>query len=115
MTFFDKEVSILAYIHKLDIDEEREKAFKKLKVTNISDFLKKKKIQTDGANEKKKYLETVSQKFISGDTLNYKTMTIEDRIKMKLAEHGLGVEFDSKVVGRFSSSLSMSINCWPQR
>ena len=23
MTFFDKEVSILAYIHKLDIDEER--------------------------------------------------------------------------------------------
>lgn len=96
MTFFDKEVSILAYIHKLDIDEEREKSFKKLKVTNISDFLKK-KIQTDGAM--KKYLETVSQKFISGDTLNYKTMTIEDRIKMKLAEHGLGVEFDSKVVG----------------
>ena len=74
----------------------REKSFKKLKVTNISDFLKK-KIQTDGAM--KKYLETVSQKFISGDTLNYKTMTIEDRIKMKLAEHGLGVEFDSKVVG----------------
>ena len=113
MTFFDKEVSILAYIHRLDINEERDKSFKKLEVDNITDFLKK-KIQTDGAM--KKYLDTVSEKFISGDTLNYKNMTIEDKIKMKLAEHGMGVEFHSKVSGgsvtlyRYEPSIGLKMS-----
>jgi len=93
---YDKEVSLLAYIHRLDQDEEREKAFKKHKVDNITDFLKK-RIQKDGAM--KKYLETVTSKFVSAETLNYKDMKIEEQIKMKLAEHGLAVEFDSKVQG----------------
>lgn len=93
---YDKEVSILAYIHRLDEDESRAKAFKEAKVDNITDFLKK-RIQRDGAM--KKYLETVSAKFVSAETLNYKSMTTEERIKMKLAEHGLGVEFHSKVRG----------------
>ena len=110
---FDREVSILAYIHRLDIDEERDKAFKKLKVDNITDFLKK-KIQKDGAM--KKYLATVSKNFISGKTLNYATMTTEEKIKMKLAEHGLGVEFDSKVVGsaitlyRYTPSIGLKMS-----
>lgn len=93
---YDKEVSMLAYIHRLDVDEEREKAFKKMKVDNITDFLKK-RIQKDGAM--KKYMETVSAKFVSAETLNYKNMTTEEQIKMKLAEHGIAVEFDSKVQG----------------
>lgn len=93
---FDKEVSILAYIHRLDVNEEREQAFKKMKVDNITDFLKK-RIQKDGAM--KKYMDTVSAKFVSAETLNYKTMTTEEKIKMKLAEHGLAVEFHSKVRG----------------
>lgn len=93
---FDKEVSIMAYIHRLDVDEERAKRFKEMKVENITDFLKK-KIQTTGSM--KKYLDTVAKKFISANTLNYKDMKIEERIKMKLAEHGLGVEFDSMIVG----------------
>lgn len=94
--FYDKEVSILAYIHGLDIDEEKAKKFKEMKVDNITDFLKK-KIQKEGSM--KKYLEVVSQKFISGATLNYKEMKIEERIKMKLAEHGMAVEFEDKIVG----------------
>lgn len=93
---YDKEVSILAYIHRLDLDEEREKAFKTMKVDNITDFLKK-RIMKDGAM--KKYLETVSTKFVSAETLNYKNMTTEEKIKMKLAEHGLAVEFHSKIQG----------------
>lgn len=110
---FDKEVSILAYIHRLDIDVERAKKFKEMKVENITDFLKK-KIQKDGSM--KKYLETVATKFISANTLNYKEMKIEDRIKMKLAEHGLGVEFDSMVVGpsvtlyRFEPSIGLKMS-----
>lgn len=93
---FDREVALLAYIHRLDVTEVRAAELKKLKVDNITDFLKK-KIQTTGSM--KKYLETVSKKFVSASTLNYSTMRIEDKIKMKLAEHGLGVEFDSKITG----------------
>jgi len=110
---YDKEVSILAYIHRLDQDEEREKAFKKNKVDNITDFLKK-RIQKDGAM--KQYLETVSAKFVSAETLNYKTMTTEEKIKMKLAEHGLAVEFHSKVRGnsvelyRYEPSIGLKMS-----
>lgn len=110
---FDKEVSLLAYIHRLDQDEEREKAFKKDKVNNITDFLKK-RIQKDGAM--KQYLETVTAKFVSAETLNYKNMTTEEKIKMKLAEHGLAVEFDSKVQGnsvelyRYEPSIGLKMS-----
>lgn len=110
---YDKEVSILAYIHRLDQDEAREKAFKKDKVNNITDFLKK-RIQKDGAM--KKYLETVTAKFVSADTLNYKDMTTEEKIKMKLAEHGLAVEFHSKVQGnsvelyRYEPSIGLKMS-----
>lgn len=94
---FDKEVSILSYIYRLDDNEERNQAFKRMKVENITDFLKK-KIQKDGSL--KKYMETVTAQFISAKTLNYKTMQREERIKYKMAEFGIGLEFHSKVVGR---------------
>jgi S-DNA-T family DNA segregation ATPase FtsK/SpoIIIE len=93
---YDREVSILAYVNYLDVDSEREALFKKAKVHNITDFLKK-RIQKDGTM--KRYMETVTKQFISAETLNYKKMEVHDRIKMKLAEHGIAVEFDSKVVG----------------
>lgn len=94
--FYDKEVAILAYIHRLDVDEKRAAAFKKAKVDNITDFLKK-RIQKDGVM--KKQLEVLHEKFISSKTLNYSNMTTEEKIKMKYAEHGLSLNFDSKVVG----------------
>jgi len=93
---WDKEVSILSYIYRLDVQEERNQAFKKMKVDNITDFLKE-KIQKEGSI--KKYMEQVASQFVSAKTLNYKDMTIEERIKMKLAEHGIGLEFHSKVEG----------------
>lgn len=110
---FDREVSILSYIHKLDITEEREKIFKQMKVDNITDFLKK-KIQKSGAM--KKYLESVSKNFVSGKTLNYKDMTIQEKIKFKMAEHGLGLEFDSVITGgsvtlyRFEPSIGLKMS-----
>lgn len=93
---YDKEVAILAYIHRLDQDEERERQFKKLKVNNVTDFLKK-KVEKRGAM--KKYLDVVTEKFISAQTLNYKNMQTHEKIKMKLAEHGLSVDFVDKIVG----------------
>ena len=110
---FDKEVSLLAYIHRLDMDEIRAEKLKEAKVDNITDFLKK-KIQTTGSM--KKYLDVVAKKFISGKSLNYKDMTTEERIKMKLAEHGIAVDFDSKVVGgsvtlyRYEPSIGLKMS-----
>jgi len=110
---YDREVSILSYIYKLDIVKEREKQFKKAKVDNVTDFLKK-KIQKRGAMLK--YLESVSKNFVSGKTLNYKDMTIQDKIKFKLAEHGIGLEFDSMVVGgsvtlyRYEPSIGLKMS-----
>lgn len=93
---YDNEVAILAYIHRLDEPDHREKAFARMKVDNITDFLKR-KIQKAGAM--KKYLETVSKHFVSATTLNYATMTTQEKVKMKLAEHGIGVEYREKIVG----------------
>ena len=95
-SLYDNEVSLLAYIHRLDVDEEKAKVFKKLKVDNITDFLKKKISSSKSLSQ---FLEATSKKFVSAVTLNYEKMTTEEKIKMKLAEHGIGVEFDSKVVG----------------
>jgi len=93
---YDNEVSLLAYIHRLDVDEEKAKALKKAKVDNITDFLRRKIVRTKSLNQ---FEETIARKFISAKTLNYKTMTPEEKIRMKLAEHGINVDFDSKVVG----------------
>ncbi len=93
---FDNEVAIISYINYLDVQEKRDDQFRKMKVDNIADFVKK-KIQKSGSM--KKYLETVEKKFISGAALNYKDMQIQDKIKMKLAEHGIALDFDSKVQG----------------
>lgn len=93
---YDNEVSLLAYIHHLDDTEERAKQLKKMKVDNITDFLRKKITRSKSLH---KFMETTAQKFVSAATLNYATMTTEEKIKMKLAEYGIGLEFDSKTVG----------------
>lgn len=94
--FYDNEVSLLAYIHRLDDTEEQARQFKKAKVDNITDFLRRKIAKSKSLNE---FMETAAKKFVSAATLNYSTMTTEEKIKMKLAEHGIGLEFDSKIVG----------------
>lgn len=93
---YDNEVSLLAYIHRLDDTEEMAKQLKKARVDNITDFLRRKIARSRSLHQ---FEETVAKKFVSGATLNYATMTTEEKIKMKLAEHGIGLEFDSKVVG----------------
>ena len=110
---FDREVAILSYIHRLDVDEAKAKMLQKMKVDNITDFLKK-RIQRDGSMTK--LLETVQKKFISAKTLDYKNMTIEERIKMKLAEHGIAMQFESKLEGgaftlyRFEPSVGLKMS-----
>lgn len=93
---YDNEVSLLAYIHRLDDTEEQAKQLKKMKVDNITDFLRKKVAKSKSLQ---KFMDQTAKKFVSAVTLNYATMTTEEKIKVKLAEHGIGLDFDSKVVG----------------
>lgn len=93
---FDNEIAIISYINRLDVEETREQEFKKLKVDNISDFVQK-KIQKSG--NMKKFLKQVEKQFISANSINYSDMKIEDKIKTKLAEHGIAIDFHSKIVG----------------
>lgn len=95
-TLYDNDVSILAYINRLDIEDERNTKFEKMKVKNITELLSK---EVQNNKTLKKYLKTVNTNFMPSKALNYKDMKIEEKIRMKLGEHGQAVKFDSKVSG----------------
>lgn len=111
--FYDNEVAIISYIHRLDIPEEQAKEMKKLRVDNITDLLKK-KIQNAG--NMRKLLKTAEQKFISAKNLNYNAMKQEEKIQTKLMEHGMLIKFDSKVEGhtvdlyRYNPSIGLKMS-----
>jgi len=95
-SFFDNEVSIIAYINRLDVSEEAAALMKKLKVRSITDLLKN-KIQHAGSM--RKFLQTAEKKFTSGKSLNYNNMKTDEKIKTKLMEHGMLVQFEGVVEG----------------
>lgn len=94
--FYDNEIAIIAYIHRLDEPEERARQMKKLKVDNITDLLKK-KIQHAG--NIRKLLKTAEAQFSTAKKINYKDMKIEDKIRAKLMEHGMLLDFVNKILG----------------
>lgn len=111
-SLFDNEVAIMAYIHRLDIDEETAKLMKKHRVQNITELLKRK---IAAAGSMRKLLRTVEKQFVSAINLNYETMTNEQKIQTKLLEHGMMVQFDSKVEGasvdlyRYTPSIGLKM------
>lgn len=94
--FYDNEVAIIAYIHRLDEPETRANLMKKLKVDNITDLLKK-KIQSAG--NMRKLMKTVERQFVEAKSIDYSKMKLEEKIKVKLMEHGIMLDFDSVVHG----------------
>ncbi|MFH1559036.1 MAG: DNA translocase FtsK [Patescibacteria group bacterium] len=112
-TFFDNEVSLISYIHRLDVEENAAKEMKKLRVNTITDLLKK-KIQNAG--NMRKFLQTAEKKFISAKNLNYNKMRTEQKIQTKLMEHGMMIQFDSMVEGntvdlyRFNPSIGLKMS-----
>lgn len=110
---FDNEVALIAYIHRLDMDEEKAAAMKKLKVDNITDVLKK-KIQNAG--NMRKLLKTIEEKFAVAKNINYSAMTNEEKIETKLMEFGMIIKFDSKVEGasvdlyRYNPSIGLKMS-----
>jgi len=111
-TLFDNEVSLVAYINKLDVDEEAAKLMKKHRVSNITDVLRKRTQKTKNVH---KFMETAAKQFTSAQAINYEDMKDHDKIKTKMMEHGMMLDFDSKQDGysvdlyRFTPSIGLAM------
>jgi len=112
-TIFDNEVSLVSYIHRLDVSEEASALMKKFKVENITELLKK-KITTAG--NMRKLMQSAEKKFISAKNLNYNKMQIQEKIQTKLMEHGMLIQFENKIEGysvdlyRFNPSIGLKMS-----
>lgn len=95
-TMFDNEVSIIAYIHRLDEEENVAKLMKQHNVNTITEVLKE---EIRNAGTMRKMLSDVEQKFIKAKNIDYKNMKTEEKIQTKLLEHGIPVTFDSVIKG----------------
>jgi Cdc6-like AAA superfamily ATPase len=95
-TLFDGDISLIAYIHRLDEPEELAKKMKELQIDNITDLLK---AEVQNTSSMKNYMETLQKSFQSYKSLNYQKMTLTEKIQTKLMEFGILVNFDSEVVG----------------
>ena len=110
---YDNEVAIIAYIHRLDVNEEQAKLMKKHRVDNVTDLLKK-KIQSAGSM--RKFLKTVEKQFISAKSLDYSKMSNEEKIQKKMMEHGMMLQFESVVHGatvdqyRYTPSIGIKMS-----
>jgi len=109
---FDNEVAMIAYIHHLDIEEETAKLLKKHQVDNLTDLLKK---EIHKASNMSKLLKAVEKQFVEAKAIDYSKMTNEDKIRTKLLEHGMLLQFDSKIEGstvdmyRYSPSIGLKM------
>ena len=96
LSFFDNETAIVAYIHRLDVTEDKAREMKKLRVDNITDLLKK-KIQKAG--NMKKFLQNLEKTMEVANQINYKDMSKEQQIQTKLLEHGMVLHFVDRIEG----------------
>lgn len=112
-TMYDGDVSIIAYIHRLDMEDVVAAKMKKHKVDNVTDLLKK---EIAKASSMKKLLQTVEKEFVSAKSLNYHKMANQEKISTKLMEYGILLSFDSVIHGnsvdlyRFNPSIGIKMS-----
>ena len=112
-TFFDNEISIIAYIHRLDETEEKAKIMAQEGVKTITELLKK-KIQSAG--NMRKFLKAAETKFVSAKNLNYENMKNNEKIITKLMEHGMILQYEGEIVGssvimyKFTPSIGLKMS-----
>ena len=110
---FDGDVSIIAYIQRLDVTEEVAERKKKLGVTTLTELLKR---DIEQAGNMRKLLKTVEDQLTQAKSLDYANMTNDAKIATKLLEHGMILKFDSLVQGatvdlyRFSTTLGVKMS-----
>lgn len=95
-TLFDNEISIIAYIHRLDVTEETAKLMKKLKVKTLTELLKK---EIQGAGNMRKLMKGIEDQFVSAKNIDYSKMKTEEKIQTKMLEHAMVLTFDSVIEG----------------
>ncbi len=109
---FDNEVAIVAYIHRLDDTEETARLMKKHKVSHVTDLLKK---QIQSAGNMRRLMKAVEESFVSAKNIDYSTMKNQEKIKTKLMEHGMLVNFEDVIEGatvdlyRFTPSIGLKM------
>lgn len=94
--FYDNEVAMVAYIHRLDVSEEQAKMMKKLKVDNITDLLRKKIHESKNARN---LMERAQKQLLEAKSINYEKMNNEEKIATKLLEHGMILRYVDKREG----------------
>lgn len=110
---FDNEVAIYAYIQRLDVPDEAAKRMEEGKVKTLTELLKK---DIQSAGNAKKLLAAVEDQLRESKSMDYSSMTNQDKITAKFLEHGLPLKFDSLVEGatvdlyRFHPSIGVKMS-----
>lgn len=109
---YDNEVGIIAYVHHLDVPEEKAKQEKLHKVDNITDILKKK---VASVRNMKALSGAIERSLVEYKNIDYSNMKNEEKIATKLMEHGIVLHFDSVIDGnsfyqyRFTPSIGVKM------
>jgi hypothetical protein len=93
---FDNEVAIISYIHRLDIASETAEKMRNNRVENLTELLKK---EIQSTANVRRLMKAVESKFTTAKNIDYKKMTIEEKIGTKMMEFGIMLSFDSKIEG----------------
>lgn len=109
---YDNEVAIVAYINRLDVDEETARLMKKHHVETLTELLKK---QIQSSANMRKLMKSVEKDFVSVKNIDYSKMQNHEKIQRKLLEHGMMLSFDSKIEGstvdlyRYTPSMGLKM------
>lgn len=110
---FNSDIALIAYINRLDVEEERAARMKANKVSNITDLLKK---EIANANNMRSFQKTLEKNFISAKSLDYSKMNNAEKIKTKLMEFGMLLEHEDTINGatvdlyRFTPSVGLKMS-----
>lgn len=110
---YNNEIGIIAYVHRLDIPEEKARQERLHRVNSITDVLKKK---VASVRNMKALEGAIERSLVEYKNIDYSKMTNEEKITTKLMEHGIVLHFDSAIDGnsflqyRFTPSIGVKMN-----
>lgn len=94
---FDADISIIAYTHRLDKEEEVAIMMEEEQVDTITELLKRKLEKKNAMGD---VIKSIQDKFAEAKSINYSKMkNIEEKIKMKLLTLGVSTNFVEKIHG----------------
>lgn len=96
MAMFDRDVALMAYIFHLDDASTLQKEMKRSKAADVAALMQKKMSRTKNL---KRFMEAKASLFTSSVSLNYSTMSEQEKIKYKFFEHGIPLDFADKIEG----------------